>query len=159
MSFFTKRKPVASQQKWNFLPPAIRDDIQHLLYLWVLYSLKKHLYCVQDEIPMFMGMPLYGLRGPDHNKVIQYRKHYLYMSKSKFFKGTVQRDGSSPKNASISSFFNGQRWTKCAVNILRSYLNWWNNWQLKNRRRSCFKGLSLGGGRADFSKKPPRRFL
>jgi hypothetical protein len=27
------------------------------------------------------------------------------------------------KNASISSFFNGQRWTKCAVNILRSYLN------------------------------------
>jgi hypothetical protein len=27
------------------------------------------------------------------------------------------------KNASISSFFNGQRSTKCAVNILRSYLN------------------------------------
>jgi hypothetical protein len=27
------------------------------------------------------------------------------------------------KNASISSFFNGQRWTKCAMNILRSYLN------------------------------------
>jgi hypothetical protein len=27
------------------------------------------------------------------------------------------------KNVSISSFFNGQRWTKCAVNILRSYLN------------------------------------
>jgi hypothetical protein len=27
------------------------------------------------------------------------------------------------KNGSISSFFNGQRWTKCAVNILRSYLN------------------------------------
>jgi hypothetical protein len=27
------------------------------------------------------------------------------------------------KNASLSSFFNGQRWTKCAMNILRSYLN------------------------------------
>ncbi len=40
------------------------------------------------------------------------------------------------KNASISSFFNGQRWTKCEVNILRSYLNWWHNWQLKSRRRS-----------------------
>ncbi len=40
------------------------------------------------------------------------------------------------KNASISSFFNGQRWTKCTMNILRSYLNWWHNWQVKNRRRS-----------------------
>jgi hypothetical protein len=27
------------------------------------------------------------------------------------------------KNASISSCIIGQRWTKCAVNILRSYLN------------------------------------
>jgi uncharacterized membrane protein YozB (DUF420 family) len=27
------------------------------------------------------------------------------------------------KKASISSFINGQRWTKCAMNILRSYLN------------------------------------
>ncbi len=33
-------------------------------------------------------------------------------------------------------FFNGQRWTKCAVNILCSYLNWWHNWQLKSSRRS-----------------------
>jgi hypothetical protein len=40
------------------------------------------------------------------------------------------------KNASISSFFNGQMWTKCAVNILRSYLNLWHNWQLKSSRRS-----------------------
>ncbi len=32
---------------------------------------------------------------------------------------------------------------------LRSYLNWWHNWQLKNRRRShSLKGShSLGGGR------------
>ncbi len=30
---------------------------------------------------------------------------------------------SGVKNASISSFFIGKRWTKCAVNILRSYLN------------------------------------
>ncbi len=53
------------------------------------------------------------------------------------------------KNASISSFFNGQRWTKCAVNILRSYLNWWHNWQLKSRRRSHpLKGShSMGDGR------------
>ncbi len=53
------------------------------------------------------------------------------------------------KNASISSFFNGQRWTKWAVNILRSYLNWWHNWQLKNRRPShTFKGShSMGDGR------------
>ncbi len=53
------------------------------------------------------------------------------------------------KNASISSFFNGQRWTKCAMNILRSYLNWWHNWQLKNRRRShTLKGsYSMGDGR------------
>jgi hypothetical protein len=26
-------------------------------------------------------------------------------------------------NAAHASFFNGQMWTKCAVNILRSYLN------------------------------------
>ncbi len=53
------------------------------------------------------------------------------------------------KNASISSFFNGQRWTKCAMNILRSYLYWWHNWQLKNRRRShTLKGShSMGDGR------------
>ncbi len=46
-------------------------------------------------------------------------------------------------------FFNGQRWTKCAVNILRSYLNWWHNWLLKNRRRShTLKGShSMGDGR------------
>ncbi len=52
------------------------------------------------------------------------------------------------KKASISSFFNGQRWTKCAMNILRSYLNWWHNWQLKNRRRShTLKGShSIGDG-------------
>ncbi len=25
---------------------------------------------------------------------------------------------------------------KCAMNIFGSYLNWWHNWQLKNRRRS-----------------------
>jgi hypothetical protein len=29
-----------------------------------------------------------------------------------------------------------ERKTKCAMNILRSYLNCWHNWQLKNRRRS-----------------------
>ncbi len=35
------------------------------------------------------------------------------------------------------------------MNILRSYLNWWHNWQLNNRRRSHnFKGsLSMGDGR------------
>ncbi len=46
-------------------------------------------------------------------------------------------------------FFNGQRWTKCAVNILRSYLNWWHNWQLKSNRRShTLKGShSIGDGR------------
>ncbi len=35
------------------------------------------------------------------------------------------------------------------MNILRSYLNWWHNWQVKNRRRShALKGShSLGGGR------------
>ncbi len=48
------------------------------------------------------------------------------------------------KTPQISSFFNGQRWTKCAVNILRSYLNWWHNWQLKSRRRShTLKGSHL----------------
>jgi hypothetical protein len=53
------------------------------------------------------------------------------------------------KNTSISSFFNDQRWTKCAMNILRSYLNWWHNWQLKNRRCShSLKGShSMGDGR------------
>ncbi len=53
------------------------------------------------------------------------------------------------KNASISSFSNGQRWTKCAMNILRSYLNWWHNWQVKNRSRShTLKGShSMGNGR------------
>jgi hypothetical protein len=53
------------------------------------------------------------------------------------------------KKASISSFLNGQRWTKCAMNILRSYLNWWHNWQLKNRRCShTIKGShSMGDGR------------
>ncbi len=52
------------------------------------------------------------------------------------------------KNASISSFFNGQRWTKCAVNILRSYQNLWHNWQLKSSRRShTLKGsYSMGDG-------------
>ncbi len=38
------------------------------------------------------------------------------------------------KKPAISSFFNGQRWTKCAMNILLSYLNWWHNWQFNNRR-------------------------
>jgi hypothetical protein len=35
------------------------------------------------------------------------------------------------------------------MNILRSYLNWWHNWQLKNRRRSyTLKGShSMGDGR------------
>ncbi len=35
------------------------------------------------------------------------------------------------------------------MNILRSYLNWWHNWQLKNRRRShTLKGShSMGKGR------------
>jgi hypothetical protein len=43
-------------------------------------------------------------------------------------------------------FFNGQRWTKCARNILRSYLNRWHNWQVKNRRRShTLKGSHLMG--------------
>ena len=53
------------------------------------------------------------------------------------------------KKASIFSFFNGQMWTKCAVNILRSYLNWWHNWQLKSSRRShTLKGShSMGDGR------------
>ncbi len=53
------------------------------------------------------------------------------------------------KNASIASFFNGRRWTKCAVNIRRSYLNWWHNWQLKSSRRShTSKGShSMGDGR------------
>ena len=53
------------------------------------------------------------------------------------------------KKASISSIFNGQRWTKCAMNILCSYLNWWHNWQLKNRRRfRTLKGShSMGNGR------------
>ncbi len=53
------------------------------------------------------------------------------------------------KNASTSSFFNGQSWTKCAMNILRSYLNWLHNWQVKNRRRShTLKGShSMGDGR------------
>jgi hypothetical protein len=53
------------------------------------------------------------------------------------------------KKASISSFFNGQRWTKCAVNILRSYLNRWHNWQLKSSRRShTLKGSHpMGDGR------------
>ncbi len=35
------------------------------------------------------------------------------------------------------------------MNILRSYLNWWHNWQLKNRRRNrTLKGsYSMGDGR------------
>jgi hypothetical protein len=69
------------------------------------------------------------------------------------------------KNASISSFFNGQRWTKCAVNILRSYLNLWQNWQLKSSRRShTLKGShSMGDGQiflkthCDVSKSPRLR--
>ncbi len=57
------------------------------------------------------------------------------------------------KNASISSFFYGQRWTKCAVNILRSYLNWWHNWQLKSRRRShTLKDSHSMGDRRNFLK-------
>ncbi len=46
-------------------------------------------------------------------------------------------------------FLNGQRWTKCAVNILRGYLNWWHNWQLKSRRRShtLTGSHSMGDGR------------
>ncbi len=57
------------------------------------------------------------------------------------------------KNASISSFFNDQRWTKCTMNILRSYLNWWHNWQLKNRRRShTWKGSHSMGDRRIFLK-------
>ncbi len=53
------------------------------------------------------------------------------------------------KNASFSSFFNGQRWTKCAVIILRSYLNWWHNWQLiRSRRSHTLKGShSMEDGR------------
>ncbi len=55
------------------------------------------------------------------------------------------------KNTPISSFFIGRRWTKCAMNILRSYLNWWHNWQLKNRRCLCSHALkgshSTGDGR------------
>ncbi len=50
------------------------------------------------------------------------------MKNSSMVKGTMNaprvcklRNG--VKNASISSFFNGQRWTKCAMNILRSYQN------------------------------------
>ncbi len=36
----------------------------------------------------------------------------------------------------LNFFFQGQRWTKCAMNILHSYLNWWHKWQAKNRRCS-----------------------
>ncbi len=38
---------------------------------------------------------------------------------------------------------------KCTMNILRSYLNWWHNWQLKNRRRNhTLNGShSIGDGR------------
>ncbi len=50
------------------------------------------------------------------------------------------------KRAMKKIIFKGQRWTKCAVNILRSYLNWWHNWQVKNRRRShTLKGSHLMG--------------
>ena len=49
------------------------------------------------------------------------------------------------------SFFNFQ-WSKVDQvpnEYLRSYLNWWHNWQLKNRRRShSIKGShSMGDGR------------
>ncbi len=60
------------------------------------------------------------------------------------------------KKASIFSFFNGQMWTKCAVNILRSYLNWWHNWQLKSSRRShTLKGSHSMGDRRIFLKTRP----
>ncbi len=45
------------------------------------------------------------------------------------------------------------------MNILRSYLNWWHNWQLKSRRRShTLKGShSMGDGQI-FIKKPAATF-
>jgi hypothetical protein len=53
------------------------------------------------------------------------------------------------KRLNFFFFLNGQRWTKCAMNILRSYLNWWHNWQLKNRRHNhTLKGShSIGDGK------------
>ena len=42
---------------------------------------------------------------------------------------------------------------KGRMNILRSYLNWWHNWQLKNRRRShTLKGSHSMGDRRLFLK-------
>jgi hypothetical protein len=50
-------------------------------------------------------------------------------------------------------FFQWVRWTKCATNILHSYLNWWHNWQMKNRRRShTLKGCHSMGDRRIFLK-------
>ncbi len=54
------------------------------------------------------------------------------------------------KNASISSFFRGQRWTKCAMNILRS--------SLKGGALILSRALTWWGT-GDFFKKPPRHFL
>jgi hypothetical protein len=51
-------------------------------------------------------------------------------------------------------------YSKCAINFHRPHLNWWHNWQLKNKEALyTFKGLSGYGGRPDFLKKPPRHFL
>ncbi len=53
------------------------------------------------------------------------------------------------KNASISSFFKGQRWTKCAMNILRSYLNCYTivNWKTRKHTNTLKGSRRMGGGR------------
>ncbi len=51
-------------------------------------------------------------------------------------------------------YFQWKKVDQVRSEYLRSYLNLLHNWQLKYEALSCFKGLSLDGGRADFSKKP-----
>ncbi len=46
------------------------------------------------------------------------------------------RNGVKKKRLYFFFFSMVPTWTKCVMNILRSYLNWWHNWQLKNRKRN-----------------------
>ncbi len=49
--------------------------------------------------------------------------------------------------------FQGPKVNQVRMNILRSYLNWWHNWQLKNRRRNhTLKGSHSMGDRRTFLK-------
>ncbi len=58
------------------------------------------------------------------------------------------------KMPQFSSFFNGQRRTKCTMNILRSYLNCCTivNWKTRRRSNTLKDSRRMHWGRADFLK-------